>query len=76
MDANQEMPARMRAKTDVNLKEMKEEMRADQELLKEEMLAMMEARIEANNEKFEVLQDSLVSRMDVHHARQKLTMRS
>jgi hypothetical protein len=28
----------------------------------------LEARIEANNEKFEVLQGALVSRMDVHQA--------
>jgi hypothetical protein len=33
-----------------------------------EMLAKMEARIEANNEKFEVLRSTLVSRMDAHHA--------
>jgi hypothetical protein len=36
----------MEAKMDINLKEMKEE-----------MLAKMEARIEANNEKHEVLRD-------------------
>jgi hypothetical protein len=27
----------------------------------------MEARIEANNQKFEVLRDTLISRMDAHH---------
>jgi hypothetical protein len=34
--------------------------------MREEILAKMEARIEANNEKFEVLQNTLVSRMDAH----------
>jgi hypothetical protein len=54
----------------------REEMRAGQELLKEDMLAKidanqkkMEGRIHANNEKFEVLRGSLVSRMDIHQAR-------
>jgi hypothetical protein len=52
------MLERMEAKTDVNLKEMKEE-----------MLAKTEARIDAKNEKFEDLRDTLVSRMDAHQAR-------
>lgn len=30
---------------------------------------MMEARIDTNNEKFEVLQDILISLMDIHQAR-------
>jgi uncharacterized protein YPO0396 len=46
------------AKADANLKEMKEE-----------MLAKMEARIKANNEKFKILRDTLVSQMVSHHAR-------
>jgi hypothetical protein len=44
-------------------------MRAGQELLKEEMLAKMEARTDANNEKFEVLLSTLASQMDIHQAR-------
>jgi hypothetical protein len=50
---------------DTNLREMKAEMRTDQE----EMTARVEAKIEASNEKFEVLQDTLVSQMDIHQAR-------
>jgi endo-alpha-1,4-polygalactosaminidase (GH114 family) len=42
---------------------------ADVEEMKEEMLAKMEARIKANNEKFEVLPDTLISLMDAHYAR-------
>jgi FtsZ-binding cell division protein ZapB len=37
--------------------------------MKEEMLAKMEARIEANNEKFEVLWDTLISQVDAHQER-------
>jgi hypothetical protein len=55
---------------------MREGMRADQELLKEELLPKletnqekMEARIYANNEKLEVLRGSFVSRKDIHQAR-------
>jgi translation elongation factor EF-1beta len=43
---------------DINLKEMKEE-----------MLAKMEARIEAINEKFEVREGILIPLMDAHHAK-------
>jgi hypothetical protein len=38
-------------------------MKADQE----EMLTKMEASIEDENEKFELLRNTLVSRMDAHH---------
>jgi hypothetical protein len=41
----------------INLKEMRDE-----------MTAWMEARIDANNEKFEVLPSTLVSLMDIHQA--------
>jgi hypothetical protein len=46
------------AKTNANLKEMEEE-----------MMERQEAKIEANNEKPEVLRSIHVSRMDVHQAR-------
>jgi hypothetical protein len=46
------------AKADANLKKMKEE-----------MLGKMEGRIKVNDEKFEVLQDTLISWLDAHHAR-------
>jgi hypothetical protein len=52
---NQEMLSRKEAKTNVNLKEMN----AGQDLLKEEMLTKMKARIDSNKEK--VLQGTLVS---------------
>jgi hypothetical protein len=55
MDANQEMTARLEAKTDANLKEMKDEIRA-------------------NNEKFEVLRDTLVAQMDDHHKRMRASV--
>jgi hypothetical protein len=55
MKTNQDMLARMEAKMDIILKEMKEE-----------MLAKMEARIDDNNEKFEALEDTLVSRIDAN----------
>jgi hypothetical protein len=55
METNQEMLTRMEAKMDINLKEMKEE-----------MLAKMEARMEDNNEKSEILQNTLVSWMYIH----------
>jgi hypothetical protein len=32
----------------------------------------MEAKIGANNEKSEIFQDTLVSRMDIHHARKEV----
>jgi hypothetical protein len=48
---------------------MREEMIAGQELQKEQMLENMAARIEAINEKFEVREGILVSRMDAHHAK-------
>jgi hypothetical protein len=35
------------------------------------MLAKLEVRIETTNEKFEVLRDTLLSRMDSHHERMK-----
>jgi hypothetical protein len=60
MGANQEMLARMDAKTEVNLKERKEG-----------MLAKMYAWIVTTKEKSEVLQNTLVSRMDAHQARRE-----
>jgi hypothetical protein len=36
---------------------------------REEILAEIEARIAAENKKFEVLQNTFLSRMDVHHER-------
>jgi hypothetical protein len=58
LKAMQEKMDANQAKTDINLKEMKEE-----------MLAKMEVRIEANNKKFEVLQGTLISWLDAHHAK-------
>jgi hypothetical protein len=55
METNQEMLARMEAKMDINLKEMKEE-----------MLAKMKARMEDNNEKLKILQSTIISQMDIH----------
>jgi hypothetical protein len=52
-------------KADDNLGEMKEEMMAKMEINKERM----DAKIGANNKKFEVL----VSRMDIHQARTEST---
>jgi hypothetical protein len=40
-------------------------MRTDQE----EMTGRLEAKIEDNNKKFEVLQDTLISQVDIHQAR-------
>jgi hypothetical protein len=41
--------------------------------MKEELMARVEAKIEAevktNNEKFEVIQSTLISHMDIHYAR-------
>jgi hypothetical protein len=54
MVTNQEEIRTNQTKSDANVRDMREEMRAGQEL-KEEMLAKMDARIDANNEKFEVL---------------------
>jgi hypothetical protein len=77
MVANQaEMLARMEAKTDINLKEMNEEIRTNQtkvdanlKEMKEELTARLEAKIEAeiktNNEKFETIQSTLTSRIDI-----------
>jgi hypothetical protein len=57
---------------DASLREMKaevstsrEEMRTDQS----EMTARLEAKIEDNNEMFEALLGTLVSRMDIHETR-------
>jgi hypothetical protein len=60
LKAMQKMDA-SEAKVDANLKEIKEDIKTNQ--------AKMEARIEANNWKFEVLRDTLVSWMDAHHAK-------
>jgi nucleoid-associated protein YejK len=46
------------AKTAINLKE-----------INEEMMARLEATIEANNKKYEVLRCTLISRMDTQEAR-------
>jgi hypothetical protein len=48
---------------DPNLREMRAEMLAKMETNQESM----DAWIEANNEKFEVLRGTLVSRIDAHH---------
>jgi DNA-binding transcriptional regulator YbjK len=80
MKTNQGVLARVETKKDVNLKEMKEEIRtyeakADTTLkeMKEELMARLEAKIEAeikaSNEKFEVIQSTLISLMDIHQAR-------
>jgi hypothetical protein len=74
------MLARMEAQMDVNLKEIKEEIRTNQvkanatlKEMKEEFMARLEANIEAeiktSNEKFEVIQSTLISCMDIHHTR-------
>jgi hypothetical protein len=54
------------AKADTSQNKMKEKIRTNQELLKEEMLAKMEARVYANNEKFEVFLGTLICWMDIH----------
>jgi bifunctional pyridoxal-dependent enzyme with beta-cystathionase and maltose regulon repressor activities len=51
----------MQEKVDTNLKEIKEDIKTNQ--------AKMVARIEANNEKFEILQGTLFSWLDVRHAK-------
>jgi hypothetical protein len=63
--------------------ELKEETLARMEINQERMDAKigssqgkMEVRIEANNEKFEVLQGTLVSHMDIHQARPVSTQES
>jgi hypothetical protein len=61
---HQEMVTRMEAKTDINLKEKKEELMARLE-------AKIKAEINTNNEKFEVLRSTVVSWMDIHEARTK-----
>jgi hypothetical protein len=48
---------------------MTEEMRPGRQHLKEEMTARLEAKTETNNEKFEVLRSTFISRMDIHLAR-------
>jgi hypothetical protein len=95
MKTNQEMPARLETKTDVNLKEMKEAIRSNQEKIKEDIRtnsakadttlkemkeelkvgleAKIQAEIKANNEKFEVIQSPLVSRMDIDQPRSLTT---
>jgi hypothetical protein len=65
----QEMLTRMQEKMDADKEERKQVIRAGQEHLKEEMkaqIASFVSLIEDNNEKFEVLQGSLVSQMDRH----------
>jgi hypothetical protein len=56
--------AEMKANREQMMAKIKTEMETNQE-----MLARMEARIEADNEKFEVLRDTLVSRMYAHQER-------
>lgn len=46
----------------------REEMRAGQELLKEEMPETKLDDNHANNKKFQVLRSTLISRMDIHEA--------
>jgi hypothetical protein len=62
---NQEMLAKVEAKADANLRGMKVEIRTNQE--------RVEAKIAANNEKFEALQDTLPDgyppRQDRGHSR-------
>jgi hypothetical protein len=52
-------------RTDASLSEMKAEMRTE----REEMTVSLETRIKGNNENFEVLRGTLVSRMDIDQAR-------
>jgi hypothetical protein len=61
--------------TGANLKEMKVEIRGGQEEIKEDMLTEMDARREANNEKFKVLRNTLVSRMTPTTPGETLTRR-
>jgi transcription elongation GreA/GreB family factor len=73
MDANQ-------AKADANLKEVMIRIDANQTKVdanmktNQEMLTKMEARIEENNEKFEVLQGILVSRIDANQVEMRSTV--
>jgi hypothetical protein len=53
------------AKADANLKDMKEEIIARLEAKIDANQEKLEDRIAANNEKFEVLRGNLVSRMDI-----------
>jgi hypothetical protein len=53
------------AKADASLREMRAEMLAKMETKQERL----DARIEANNEKFEVLEGTFVSRMDADHGK-------
>jgi FtsZ-binding cell division protein ZapB len=67
----QQMMERLLAKMDANQAEMKgdqEERKAEMKT-NDKMLVRMEAKIEADNEKFEVLQDTLVSQIDAHQER-------
>jgi hypothetical protein len=57
MDANQEEMKANQAKTDADLRDMRDE-----------ITARLETEIETNNEKFEVLQNTFVSKMDIHLA--------
>jgi hypothetical protein len=56
---------------DANVKEVKERMMARLEAMKQNNQERMEAWIDADNEKFDVLQSILISWMDIHEARQR-----
>jgi hypothetical protein len=58
VEANQAEMKANKAKTDANLRDMREE-----------ITARLETEIETNNEKFVVLRSTLISRMDIHLAR-------
>jgi copper homeostasis protein CutC len=59
----------MQERTDTSLKEIKAEIKTNQE----EMMVRLESKIEANNEKFEVLPGSPISQTDIHQARTEFT---
>jgi FtsZ-binding cell division protein ZapB len=62
------MMARLEAKMGAEIKTIQERMEDRQKNLKAHM-ASVASRTEDNNEKFEVLRDTLVSRMDSHQER-------
>jgi hypothetical protein len=62
MKTSREMTARMGAKADGNLKEMKEELSA-------RLKARIEAETKPNKEKLEVLRSTFGSQIDIHQVR-------
>jgi hypothetical protein len=65
MNAMEERMEVEQERTDAIPREMKAEIRTNQE----EIMARLEAKIEANNEKSETLQGTPVSQTDAHHAK-------